>query len=58
MLDCFHPSLTGHQWISKTIWNQMFVPQDQKPIVFKFDKQEALYCLTDSDRIVLHYVVI
>ncbi|KAG0747355.1 hypothetical protein G6F57_007194 [Rhizopus arrhizus] len=50
-IDCFHPGLIGHQWVSKIIWNQLFSPQSLKPSVFNFDANETVYCPTDSDRI-------
>lgn len=50
-IDCFHPGLKGHQWISKILWNQFFVPQSLKPTVFNFRENETIYCPVDSDRI-------
>ncbi|KAI9362796.1 hypothetical protein BD770DRAFT_407870 [Pilaira anomala] len=50
-LDCFYPSLKGHEWTSKIIWNQLFLSQFQKPKYFVFDDQEAIYCPADFDRI-------
>ncbi|KAI7901119.1 SGNH hydrolase-type esterase domain-containing protein [Cokeromyces recurvatus] len=50
-LDCFHPSLMGHQWVSKIIWNQLFTKQDMKPRIFNFNVNETIYCPIDSDRI-------
>ncbi|KAI9272278.1 SGNH hydrolase-type esterase domain-containing protein, partial [Helicostylum pulchrum] len=50
-IDCFHPGLKGHQWISKILWNQFFVPQYLKPTVFNFNENETIYCPVDSDRI-------
>ncbi|KAI9360207.1 hypothetical protein BD770DRAFT_385077 [Pilaira anomala] len=49
--DCFHPSLKGHQWVSKIIWNQLFLPQALKPNVFNFNETETIYCPVESDRI-------
>lgn len=51
-LDCFHPSLIGHQWVSKIIWNQLFSKQSMKPTVFNYNANETIYCPIDSDRIV------
>ncbi|KAG2230357.1 hypothetical protein INT48_002810 [Thamnidium elegans] len=53
-LDCFHPSLKGHQWTSKVIWNQLFVPQSQKPNLLLFDENERIHCPSDSDRIITY----
>lgn len=52
--DCFHPSLKGHQWISKILWNQLFSNQQLKPKVFSFDENETIYCPVDSDRIAIN----
>ncbi|GAA5805545.1 hypothetical protein HPULCUR_011064 [Helicostylum pulchrum] len=50
-LDCFHPSLKGHTWLSKAFWNQLFLPQSQKPNHLLFNTEETIYCPNDSDRI-------
>ncbi|OAC98737.1 hypothetical protein MUCCIDRAFT_114978 [Mucor lusitanicus CBS 277.49] len=51
-LDCFHPSLMGHQWVSKIVWNMLFSKQSMKPAVLNFNANETIYCPVDSDRIV------
>ncbi|KAL7314360.1 hypothetical protein PS15m_005943 [Mucor circinelloides] len=51
-LDCFHPSLMGHQWVSKVVWNMLFSKQTMKPAVLNFNANETIYCPIDSDRIV------
>ncbi|KAI7871362.1 SGNH hydrolase-type esterase domain-containing protein [Mucor mucedo] len=53
-LDCFHPSLKGHEWVSKVIWNQLFLPQSYKPKSIDFDGNQTIYCPVDSDRINAH----
>ncbi|KAI9478661.1 MAG: hypothetical protein EXX96DRAFT_571769 [Benjaminiella poitrasii] len=50
-IDCFHPSLKGHQWIAKTFWNQMFLNSASKPTVMKFQDNVKVYCPTDNDRL-------
>ncbi|KAF1798760.1 hypothetical protein V8B55DRAFT_1388400 [Mucor lusitanicus] len=50
-IDCFHPSVNGHQWMAKSIWNQMFTKS--KPSTMLFDFSEKIYCPTDSDRLVI-----
>ncbi|KAI8973654.1 hypothetical protein BDF20DRAFT_837576 [Mycotypha africana] len=50
-IDCFHPSLKGHQWFAKTFWNQLFLPSDFKPSTYTFDANLGVYCPTDSDRL-------
>lgn len=51
-LDCFHPSLMGHQWVSKVVWNMLFSKQSMKPTVLNFNANETIYCPVDSDRII------
>lgn len=36
-VDCFHPSLKGHQWIAKSFWNQLFLKSSAKPSTMNFD---------------------
>ncbi|CAO3686249.1 hypothetical protein CU097_013354 [Rhizopus azygosporus] len=50
-LDCFHPSLKGHQWIAKTFWNQLFLKNSQKPSIIKFDEGLKIHCPADNDRL-------
>ncbi|KAG1308086.1 hypothetical protein G6F61_005674 [Rhizopus arrhizus] len=50
-LDCFHPSLKGHQWIAKTFWNQLFLGKSLKPSVMKFDSNLKIRCPTEDDRL-------
>ncbi|CAO3679287.1 hypothetical protein G6F70_005299 [Rhizopus microsporus] len=50
-IDCFHPGLVGHQWVSKIVWNELFQPQAKKASVFNFNANQTIYCPTDSDRI-------
>ncbi|CAO0790875.1 unnamed protein product [Mucor circinelloides] len=45
-VDCFHPSLKGHQWIAKSFWNQLFLKASAKPSTMKFDAN-----LGDADRL-------
>ncbi|KAG1176305.1 hypothetical protein G6F70_005555 [Rhizopus microsporus] len=49
-IDCFHPSLKGHQWIAKNFWNQIFLSKDKKPKHMKFDDKLKIYCPTENDR--------
>ncbi|KAG0175632.1 hypothetical protein DFQ28_006604 [Apophysomyces sp. BC1034] len=49
-IDCFHPSTKGHQWIAKSIWNSLFVPQTSKPTLMNWDSNTKIYCPKDTDR--------
>ncbi|KAL9539926.1 hypothetical protein MBANPS3_009989 [Mucor bainieri] len=50
-IDCFHPSVYGHQWMAKSIWNQLFTKS--KPSTMLFNFSEEIYCPTNSDRLVI-----
>lgn len=52
-IDCLHPSLKGHQWLSRFVWNQLFLDQASKPRIINYEDNLALYCPVDSDRIVI-----
>ncbi|KAI8141512.1 hypothetical protein BJV82DRAFT_618042 [Fennellomyces sp. T-0311] len=52
-VDCFHPSIHTHEWIAKIIWNGLFLSQNKKPSIFKFDANMPVYCPNESDRIVI-----
>lgn len=52
--DCFHASTVGQNFIARVLWNQLFVPQSEKPTnsIFSYDK--PVYCPTDDDRIITY----
>ncbi|KAI9259803.1 SGNH hydrolase-type esterase domain-containing protein [Helicostylum pulchrum] len=50
-VDCFHPSLKGHQYIAKAFWNQLFMEKSLKPPVFTFEENLKVYCPTGDDRL-------
>ncbi|CAO3625346.1 unnamed protein product [Mucor fragilis] len=50
-IDCFHPSVGAHQWMAKSIWNQMFTKI--RPSEMLFNYSEEIYCPTNSDRLVI-----
>lgn len=49
-IDCFHPSEFGHQYITRTLWNTLFTPLDQKPKVFEWQNNTDVYCPNEADR--------
>ncbi|CAO3689679.1 unnamed protein product [Umbelopsis ramanniana] len=53
-IDCFHPSVIAHQWIAKSVWNQLFLPQSSKPSSYSWDSNLQVYCPTSQDRIQLN----
>lgn len=50
-IDCFHPSLVGHKWFAKAIWNRFFIRNEFKPSIIQFNDSEKIYCPTENDRI-------
>ncbi|KAK4515678.1 pre-rRNA processing protein [Mucor velutinosus] len=50
-IDCFHPSVSAHQWMAKSIWNQLFTKS--KPSTMLFNFSEEIYCPTDIDRLAI-----
>ncbi|KAG0170908.1 hypothetical protein DFQ28_001416 [Apophysomyces sp. BC1034] len=52
-IDCFHPSVKGHQWIAKTLWNNFFQPQANRPTVFNWNPDVQVYCPKNTDRFLL-----
>ncbi|KAI9247313.1 hypothetical protein BY458DRAFT_560401 [Sporodiniella umbellata] len=49
-VDCFHFSLQAHQWMAKTIWNQMFTTRAFKPTNSNYDPDLEVRCPTLDDR--------
>ncbi|KAG0163767.1 hypothetical protein DFQ30_011034, partial [Apophysomyces sp. BC1015] len=51
-IDCFHPSVKGHEWSAKVIWREMFLPKDERPNVLNWDDidMDQVYCPTELDR--------
>ena len=45
-LDCFHPSLCGHQHTAKSLWNNMLTPLAKKKDYFDFT--EPIICPTNT----------
>ncbi|KAI7852353.1 hypothetical protein BDC45DRAFT_607521 [Circinella umbellata] len=51
-IDCFHPGVRAHEWISKIVWNNLFKPQAEKPTaVQNYNENEEIYCPNENDRI-------
>lgn len=50
-IDCFHPSTLAHAWLSKMLWNMMFMQPDEKTATLKFNQSAAIFCPNATDRI-------
>jgi len=52
-IDCFHPSQITHEWIAKSLWQSLFLKQDQKKGAISpiFNSSLPVYCPSASDRI-------
>ncbi|EPB86320.1 hypothetical protein HMPREF1544_06859 [Mucor circinelloides 1006PhL] len=38
-IDCFHPSVIAHQWMAKSIWNQLFTKAKPSTMAFNFSEE-------------------
>jgi hypothetical protein len=50
-IDCFHPSTLAHEWLSKMLWNMMFMQPNEKTATLQFDANAQIYCPNAADRI-------
>ncbi|KAI9322817.1 hypothetical protein BX666DRAFT_661392 [Dichotomocladium elegans] len=50
-VDCIHPTVVGHQWLAKCLWNDLFFPLSRKRKTWTFNANEKIYCPTDEDTI-------
>ncbi|RKO88120.1 hypothetical protein BDK51DRAFT_33051 [Blyttiomyces helicus] len=50
-VDCFHPSVKAHAVLAKNIWNNLFVPAEEKSDAYSPATTFGIYCPTESDRI-------
>ncbi|KAF7726750.1 hypothetical protein EC973_008438 [Apophysomyces ossiformis] len=49
-IDCLHPSLRGHEWSSKALWRNMFLPLSAKAEVMNWNDYQSVYCPAEEDR--------
>ncbi|KAI8969709.1 hypothetical protein BDB01DRAFT_816414 [Pilobolus umbonatus] len=49
-VDCFHPSVSGHEFVAKSLWNTLFKPFAQKNVEIKWNSNLQVYCPTSADR--------
>ncbi|KNC96197.1 uncharacterized protein SPPG_08351 [Spizellomyces punctatus DAOM BR117] len=50
-IDCFHPSVNAHQFIAKSVWNNLFLPSNKKATTYDTKRETSIYCPTEADRI-------
>ncbi|KAI8368759.1 hypothetical protein BD560DRAFT_330800 [Blakeslea trispora] len=50
-IDCFHPSVLAHEWMSKMLWKMMFMSPVQKQETLVYDARAPIFCPTENDRI-------
>ncbi|KAI8969715.1 hypothetical protein BDB01DRAFT_855575 [Pilobolus umbonatus] len=49
-IDCFHPSIEGHQFVGKSVWNTLFSPLSHKRGDINWTSNLQVYCPVDTDR--------
>ncbi|KAI0237110.1 Phospholipase B1, membrane-associated [Lamellibrachia satsuma] len=47
-LDCFHPGRKLHQTMAYSLWNNMFIPVGEKPLVYDHLKNKRYSCPTEA----------
>ncbi|KAK9766006.1 hypothetical protein K7432_005237 [Basidiobolus ranarum] len=50
-IDCFHPSRKAHAYIAKGLWNNFWIPFEQRRKTWSFNPDMEVYCPNESDRI-------
>ncbi|KAI9322815.1 hypothetical protein BX666DRAFT_661350 [Dichotomocladium elegans] len=41
----FHPTLVAQQWLAKSLWNDMFLPQSKKLSLWTFDPDKLVWIM-------------
>lgn len=50
-VDVYHPNTVGYNYLSRALWNQMFLTQDKKILKDHFDASRPVFCPTEHDRL-------
>ncbi|CAO3696535.1 unnamed protein product [Rhizopus stolonifer] len=52
-LDCYHPSIKGHENLAKTFWRPLFLPLEERPAMLGPENGERVYCPDENDRFII-----
>lgn len=50
-VDCFHPSLAGHELIASGVWNRLVGNADERAVSVPWSTDLTFRCLEAGDRI-------
>lgn len=50
-VDGYHPNVLGYSYLSRELWNQMFLAKNEKLQSSPFDAAAPLYCPSAKDRL-------
>ncbi|RIA98105.1 hypothetical protein C1645_174973 [Glomus cerebriforme] len=50
-IDCFHPSIISHEFIAKTLWNNLVLPSNKRNGRIEWDDDVDIRCFGENDRI-------
>jgi hypothetical protein len=50
-MDGYHPNTFGYAYLSRALWNQMYLPKEQKARIDVFDASRPIYCPGPNDRL-------
>ncbi|KAI8971232.1 hypothetical protein BDB01DRAFT_811815 [Pilobolus umbonatus] len=45
-IDCFHPSLAGHKWLAKVLWNRLFLSHNTAVPTIRYNQDEMVIVYT------------
>jgi hypothetical protein len=50
-VDGYHPNTVGYTYLSKALWNQMYLPKNEKLFTDVFNTSRPVFCPTENDRL-------
>jgi hypothetical protein len=50
-MDGYHPNVMGYSYLSRALWNQMYLPKDQKITIDIFNASKPIFCPGENDRL-------
>lgn len=53
-VDGYHPNIVGYAYLSKALWNQMYLPKEKKLTIDVFDASRRMFCPTEDDRLMTY----
>ncbi|GAA5805373.1 hypothetical protein HPULCUR_010889 [Helicostylum pulchrum] len=50
-VDGYHPNTVGYTYLSKALWNQLYLSKDKKARIDVFNASRPVFCPTEHDRL-------